>query len=169
MSVQGTVKFFNAEKGYGFITPDQGYEGVFVHMSNVNGECKSLRAFQPVKYDPQFCPFRGGYFAYNVSIDPNYATANSREGIVQFFNVQRGFGFITPYGGSDSVFFHVSNINGDNLALEVGRDVHYYLQFDPAKGKYFADNVVEYVEREYPHRDTDDDLYSLLSGGSRFR
>jgi len=48
---QGTVKFFNAEKGYGFISRDQG-DDVFVHFSNISGDgYKTLAEGQQVEFD----------------------------------------------------------------------------------------------------------------------
>ncbi len=48
---KGTVKWFNAEKGYGFITGEDG-EDVFVHFSAIQGEgFKTLDEGQAVTYD----------------------------------------------------------------------------------------------------------------------
>ena len=48
---QGTVKWFNAEKGYGFITRDDG-DDVFVHHSAIQGEgYRSLDEGQQVSFD----------------------------------------------------------------------------------------------------------------------
>jgi CspA family cold shock protein len=65
MSVtQGTVKFFNAEKGYGFISRDQG-EDVFVHFSQIQGDgYKTLEDGQRVEFD--VAPGRKGEEAQNV-------------------------------------------------------------------------------------------------------
>jgi cold shock protein len=48
----GTVKFFNSEKGFGFITPATGEKDVFVHFSNVTGDgFKNLEDGQQVEFE----------------------------------------------------------------------------------------------------------------------
>lgn len=50
----GTVKWFNAEKGYGFITPDGGGEDLFAHFSAIQGSgYKSLNEGQRVSFDAE--------------------------------------------------------------------------------------------------------------------
>jgi CspA family cold shock protein len=66
MSTTGTVKFFNAEKGFGFISREQG-DDVFVHFSNIVGEgYKSLDEGQRVEFDVG--PGRKGEEAQNVRV-----------------------------------------------------------------------------------------------------
>jgi CspA family cold shock protein len=47
---KGTVKFFNTQKGFGFITPDNGGKDLFVHANNVVGGAASLREGQKVEF-----------------------------------------------------------------------------------------------------------------------
>jgi CspA family cold shock protein len=62
----GTVKFFNSEKGYGFISREQG-DDVFVHYSNIQGEgYRSLDEGQRVEFD--IAPGRKGEEAQNVRV-----------------------------------------------------------------------------------------------------
>jgi CspA family cold shock protein len=63
---QGTVKWFNEEKGYGFITPDGGGDDLFVHYSAIFGEgFKSLEEGARVSYEAT--RGRKGMEARNVS------------------------------------------------------------------------------------------------------
>ena len=49
---QGKVKWFNNQKGYGFITPDEGGGDVFVHHSTIQGEgFKTLKEGDSVEFD----------------------------------------------------------------------------------------------------------------------
>jgi CspA family cold shock protein len=61
----GTVKFFNAEKGYGFISLEGGDKDVFVHYSNIQGSgYRTLEEGQKVEFD--VAPGRKGDEAQNV-------------------------------------------------------------------------------------------------------
>lgn len=64
--MQGTVKFFNNEKGFGFISRE-GQDDVFVHYSNISGDgYKSLDEGQVVEFD--VAPGRKGEEAQNVRV-----------------------------------------------------------------------------------------------------
>lgn len=54
---QGTVKWFNSEKGYGFIAGDEGGDDVFVHYSAIKADgYRSLKEGQKVAYETETDP-----------------------------------------------------------------------------------------------------------------
>lgn len=60
---EGTVKFFNETKGFGFITPNDGGQDIFVHISDLAGE---IRENDKVSYDVQ--NGKKGLNAVNVTV-----------------------------------------------------------------------------------------------------
>ncbi|KEI34746.1 cold-shock protein [Allofrancisella frigidaquae] len=62
--LQGTVKFFNEQKGFGFITPDNGSKDVFVHITKLNGS--TLSEGQQVAFETQ--EGRKGPEAINIEV-----------------------------------------------------------------------------------------------------
>jgi CspA family cold shock protein len=64
---EGTVQWFNATKGYGFIRPDAGGPDVFVHISAVErAGLRTLSEGQKISYEEQRDPKRGKSSAENL-------------------------------------------------------------------------------------------------------
>jgi cold shock protein len=63
----GTVKWFNASKGFGFICPEQGGSDLFAHFSQVQMDgYRNLRAGQIVQFE--VCNTNAGLHAINIKI-----------------------------------------------------------------------------------------------------
>ena len=136
----GTVKWFNATKGYGFIEPDDGSNDVFVHVSAVEqAGLATLREGQRVHFETR--PGRDGRLsAEELSVSTpaddgaGHAphTADLQTGTVKWFNTAKGFGFIEPDDGSTDVFVHVRAVERAGLVtLREGQRV----RFAPQPGR----------------------------------
>ena len=68
MTINGTVKFFNSEKGFGFIAPDEGDKDIFVHVSAVQESgLQGLNENQRVSFDTEDDPRGKGKKAVNLA------------------------------------------------------------------------------------------------------
>ncbi|MFN5084920.1 MAG: cold-shock protein, partial [Novosphingobium sp.] len=149
----GTVKFFNAGKGFGFIQRDEGGEDVFVHISAVErAGLESLAEGQTLKFT---LVDRGGKIsASDLEIVGDLIEAPKREaapqrqltgekasGTVKFFNSMKGFGFITRDDGQPDAFVHISAVERSGMSgLNEGDRVEFDIEVD-RRGKYSAVNL----------------------------
>jgi cold shock CspA family protein len=70
------------------------------------------------------------------------ASFSRATGTVKFFDVVKGFGFITPTDGSSDVFVHQTSIHSEGFrSLAEGEQVEFTVETDTKKGKTFASNV----------------------------
>lgn len=149
---QGKVKFFNAQKGFGFIQRDEGGDDVFVHISQVErAGLEGLAEGQELQFN---LVDRGGKVsAADLQLVgdaiPVQSKAPSREltgekavGTVKFFNTMKGFGFITRDDGKEDAFVHISAVERSGIAgIQEGNRFEFDLEVDK-RGKYSAVNLV---------------------------
>lgn len=151
---KGTVKFFNAGKGFGFIQREDGGEDVFVHISAVErAGLEGLGEGQVLEFN---LVDRGGKISASdlqvvgdvvpVEKKPQAPqrelTGDKAVGTVKFFNSMKGFGFITRDDGEQDAFVHISAVERSGLStLNEGDRLEFDLEVD-RRGKYSAVNLV---------------------------
>lgn len=160
---KGVVKFFNGQKGFGFIVRDDGGEDVFVHISAVEqAGLTGLAEGQPLEFT---LVDRGGRVSatdLKIEGDPlpvedrgpprdraaggggpqRELTGEKASGTVKFFNATKGFGFITRDDGQPDAFVHISAVERAGMvSLNEGDRVEFELEVD-RRGKTAAVNLV---------------------------
>jgi CspA family cold shock protein len=159
---KGVVKFFNPQKGFGFIVRDDGGEDVFVHISAVEqAGLTDLADGQPLEFT---LVDRGGRIsATNLRIEgepmavertgggggagggdrgpQRQLTGEKASGTVKFFNAMKGFGFIQRDDGQPDAFVHISAVERAGIpTLNEGDRLDFELEVD-RRGKYAAVNL----------------------------
>jgi CspA family cold shock protein len=167
---KGVVKFFNSQKGFGFVVRDDGGEDVFVHISAVEqAGLTGLAEGQPLEFT---LVDRGGRISatdLKIEGDPlpiedsgpprdrgdrpdrgggdrggapqRQLTGEKASGTVKFFNAMKGFGFIQRDDGQPDAFVHISAVERAGMTnLNEGDRLEFELEVD-RRGKYAAVNL----------------------------
>ena len=164
---KGVVKFFNPQKGFGFIVRDDGGEDVFVHISAVEqAGLTDLADGQPLDFT---LVDRGGRIsATDLKIEgepmevvrssapregareggfgggggpQRQLTGEKAQGTVKFFNSMKGFGFISRDDGQPDAFVHISAVERAGLpTINEGDRFEFDIEVD-RRGKYAAVNL----------------------------
>ncbi len=136
----GTVTWYDRDKGFGFVAPDSGGEDVFVHASELARGLTELSEGERVAYQvtagdrgPQARDVRlvGGSPSGRGYAEPARGRSgrpgagggpvSGGEGVVARYDADRGFGFITPDAGGADLFVHVSVVRDSEVLHEGDR------------------------------------------------
>jgi CspA family cold shock protein len=166
---KGVVKFFNGQKGFGFIVRDDGGEDVFVHISAVEqAGLTGLAEGQPLEFTlvdrggrisatdlkiegepmpvtdrgpPREREGGGGFGGGDRGGPQRQLTGEKASGTVKFFNAMKGFGFISRDDGQPDAFVHISAVERAGMvSLNEGDRLEFELEVD-RRGKTAAVNL----------------------------
>jgi CspA family cold shock protein len=114
------VKWFNAEKGFGFVEMTEGTGDVFLHASVLARTGVTAVSPAPAPRGPR--PAGGGYGTpaglsggQRRSFDSPGPSGPEQQGTVKWYNTSKGFGFIAPEDGGKDVFVHASALRRAGL------------------------------------------------------
>ena len=160
---KGTVKFFNGQKGFGFIQQEGGGEDVFVHISAVEragleglAEGQELEfnlvdrggktSAQDLQIVGDVIPVQqrggGGDRGDRGGAPQRELTGEKATGTVKFFNAMKGFGFLVRDDGQPDAFVHISAVERSGLqGINEGERYEFDLEVD-RRGKHSAVNLV---------------------------
>ena len=117
---QGTVRWFDTEKGFGFLALGDDAEDLFVHASEIvsNDAVKVLREGQEVEFE--IGEGERGPQARRVKVTGSGVATNALGvlGTVSWYEPTKGYGFITPEDGGAEIFVHSSAIVGGGVLTE---------------------------------------------------
>ena len=115
---QGTVRWFDAERGFGFIALDDEGDDLFVHASEVVGDDRVLREGQEVEFE--IGEGDRGPQARHVRVTADHASGAPLGvlGTVAWYEPAKGYGFVTPDSGGAEIFVHSSAIVGGGVVTE---------------------------------------------------
>jgi CspA family cold shock protein len=135
--IEAKVKWFNASKGFGFITPIDGSQDAFLPMAVLRrAGYEDVREGSSISCEVSEGA-RGPLVTTIYTIDESTATApgagldrrppraaTTLEGAVKWFEPEKGYGFISPDGGGRDVFIHITALRRSGVSgLEPGQRV----------------------------------------------
>lgn len=151
---KGVVKFFNVQKGFGFIQSEAGGDDVFVHISAVErAGLEGLAEGQELEFN---LVDRGGKVSAQdlqiigdvIAVAPKAEeprrelTGEKATGTVKFFNTTKGFGFLVRDDGQPDAFVHISAVERSGLSsINEGERYQFDIEVD-RRGKHSAVNLV---------------------------
>ena len=153
--VDATVKWFNASKGFGFITMSDGSQDAFLPMAILRrAGYEDVREGASITCEVS-AGAKGPLVTNVLNIDNSTAVAPGTsmdrrtperpatvmEGAVKWFEAEKGYGFISPDGGGKDVFIHITALQRSGLqSLEEGQKVNF--EVSPGRdGRMAADRI----------------------------